>query len=324
MAAAQSSSLTPQSLKRPSEGDVEPGQGRAPKRQRSRRQATHHHRIQHKQEGIPSEATSLPDESVQAMLTRSLTLMLKEAGFDGAALTAVESLRADVDEYMTHFTASITQSMHSSRRTHPTPQDFDHALHREGLNYSDLTPHLKPSVSPSVALPPLPLPSREEPERPSLSALEPSLSGTFDRTFVPPHLPRLPGKHTYKSTAEFSEREKDPRRLRERATEEGRLGEEALRRLLAAGSSWTRGFAGKGNAPQNARQKRTEEMWEQTLQAMTETAGGGVLEIDLDDKKRGWADAGPGGLVNAERAFWRKGMGGGGGNFRPTKTNGPS
>ena len=47
-------------------------------------------------------------------------------------------------------------------------------------------------------------------------------------------LPPLPSAHTYKDTAVFPQRETDTRRIRELATEEGKLGEQALRRLAGA------------------------------------------------------------------------------------------
>lgn len=53
---------------------------------------------------------------------------------------------------------------------------------------------------------------------------------TFNATTLPP----LPSAHTYKNSAVYTARETDSRKIREMATEEGKLGEQALRKLATA------------------------------------------------------------------------------------------
>jgi len=92
-------------------------------------------------------------------------------------------------------------------------------------------PSIRPAPLPPLSPPPLP--------DPDLSILlGPELDGARDRrSYIPTHLPPFPSRHTYQSTPMFSERPTDPRLIRERATAEARLAEEALRKLLAVSAS---------------------------------------------------------------------------------------
>ncbi|KAI9850347.1 MAG: hypothetical protein M1838_005794 [Thelocarpon superellum] len=305
---ASLSASTSHSLKRPSPSDE--GSARALKRQR--RTISHHHRIQNRP---PSQsAAPLDNEVAQSMLLRSLGLALQSAGFEGADTAALESLRAAVDEYLLRLTSAVSRSMLSSRRVQPIPQDYAYALQRDRLSYRDLQPHLRNTTPPSVAWPRIPSPPPEQTSSHSLAFVSSSNGGEKTRAsaYVPSHFPPLPGEHTYKATAAFFAREEDPRRIRERVTEEGRLGEEALRRLLAAGASHKRvggGKLGDGASIQSRRDR--EELWEQTMDAMTKerrTTGASIaMELDGTDDASPPARGEMMGIVNAERSFWRKG-----------------
>lgn len=202
--------------------------------------------------------------------------------------------------------------MFISRRVQPIPQDFDYAIDWAGLRYDELESYLRPVMPPELVLPQLPSPPPEEIDPPLLSSLDPALRGTpsqAQRGMLPAHFPALPGKHTYQATPVFTERQADPKSMREKATEEARLGEEALRRLLAA-SNATHPRPGGGAAGASSSRPQTggkrvklgwwqgdgEEMWQNTLSKLMEG----------DDA------ASPGditGLVNFEKQYWRKGAG---------------
>ena len=210
---------------------------------------------------------------------------------------------------MLHFASAISQSMLSSRRIQPTPQDFSHALAREGLSPFDLRPFLNSSIPPATCLPHLPSPPPEEAPPPSLALLEPTLAGASAKAqlgFVPTHLPSFPANYTYKSTPEFTEREKDPRLIRELATDEGRRGEDALRKLLAKGNPHRRQIEGVRGS--NTKFQEMESRWEDTLEALqkdtaSSSTTGGLLG------GHGTVPATPvdlGGLVNCERPYWRE------------------
>ena len=137
------------------------------------------------------------------------------------------------------------------------------------------------------------------------------------KVYVPRHFPDFPSKHTYKATAEFPVRESDPRKVREKATEEGRLGEEALRRLVSAASDHPAQKSQQDQGAQSMRARR-HQMWMEPMKAVTEEESermdidGGVGVLGKGKQKEGSSSDvafGNGRLhtaVNSEKKYWRK------------------
>lgn len=224
---------------------------------------------------------------------------------------------------MRHFLSSVRQSMLSCRRRQPIPQDFTYALTQHQLTVSSLIPHLQPPVPTSLSQICLEASNQATlPTPDDLPFLGPELSGASDkeqRSYIPAHFPPFPSKHTYKATPEFTERETDPRTVRERATEEGRLGEEALRRLIGAGKAGDNQHnpRTRGKGAGGPRQK-LDDKWLQAMQAVTEQEErrGDELKIDAGHQTREVTSEsyGPrnaleklelGSLVNWEKGYWR-------------------
>lgn len=228
------------------------------------------------------------------------------------------------------FSTYVRQSMVASRRLQPIPQDFEHALKRSHLYLDDLHPYLKslPPIQPVPTLLPSPPPEDGGPRK--LSFLD-SLSGEDDRatrSYVPKHFPDFPSRHTYTATAVFTERESDTRKIRERATEDGRHGEEALRKLARAASRDNQqGSTGRDKKLWGRRMENMDSMFEKTVKGLTKkrqkdslaTSRGGAtmgtaMEVDsgmeeaADPKIRSkvsWSvEVGP--IVNCERDLWRR------------------
>ncbi|KAI9805613.1 MAG: hypothetical protein M1833_005105 [Piccolia ochrophora] len=282
--------------KRPLTVDAGSDRQRDPKRRRAL--VLHRHHARQKQH-LPHHAY-LEHFAAQGLLKRSVCVALDTAGFDAADPVALESFCANVDEYMTKVASTIRLSMLSSRRIRPIPQDFTYALAKEQLRLTDLTPYFRSRASPKPPFPPLPPPAQGEHVLPSLSILLDNdlggaMGGKRDQP-APRHFPSLPSRHTYRATADYTTREHDPRRLRERATEESRLGEEALRRLVSAS------HGGKHDAPAGlrrsgkcSRRKERDDVWESALDALSKEVG----ESSLSGKDLG-------GIVNSERVYWRR------------------
>jgi hypothetical protein len=121
--------------------------------------------------------------------------------------------------------------------------------------------------------------------------------------WVPAHLPELPSKHTYQHTPIYTERENDARKIRERATEEGVLAEQAMRKLLVKG--------GHGHAKVPFATKRAEQVWENTMAALMsmdneqrEREDEGDFD-DFGDRQQDEYDNAM--LVNYESRYWRSG-----------------
>ena len=217
---------------------------------------------------------------------------------------------------MTHFLSSVRQSMLSCRRTQPIPQDYLHALQTHQLTLRSLLVHLDPPVAPPKSQVPFDLkpavPVDQTIELPFLAVIPAQISVTTSLSHIPPNLPPSPSIHTYRATENFVKREHDPKRIREHATEEGRLGEEALRRLMNSGPD-TRGEEHiLTSLTRMPLRRRREMLWKNTMEAVAAVDGdyeegrdihdpGGM---EIDGKSNG-SKVHFGSAVNAERAFWR-------------------
>ena len=219
---------------------------------------------------------------------------------------------------MLHFLSLVKQSMSSSRRTQSIPQDFIHALAHMGIKPASLIQHLNLPIPPSITQPPIPPPPPAEPPPPDLEGLlGPELSGARDkaeRNYIPSHFPDFPSKHTWQETPVYTEREQDPRKIRERATEEGILAEQALRKLMAASKS---GLQKRGGTRDNqSGQQKSEQMWAETMATIQQDEQAFLTrDMNMDIGYDGAADGKKaatgeklerGALVNYGRRYWRK------------------
>jgi hypothetical protein len=158
-----------------------------------------------------------------------------------------------------------------------------------------------------------------------------SLSGEDDRatrSYIPKNFPDFPSKHTYSATAVFTERESDTRKIRERATEDGRYGEEALRKLARAAFRDNQVSSTGNKKLWGRRMESMEGMFEKTVKGVMKKAqkdslassnvpGALNMAMDIDStpvpaeadsKIRSKVslnlELGP--IVNCERDFWRR------------------
>ncbi|MCJ1482153.1 hypothetical protein MMC06_002315 [Schaereria dolodes] len=300
-----------------------------------------HHALRWRETSPDNIPFSLDENQLHALLLRSIGLALEAVGFEGAELPAIESFKDEVKECtafkqvtewrfspmlicvdMAHFLNSVRKSMLSSRRTQPLPQDFLLAFGEHHLTLKSLLPHLDPPVSPLKSQFPLCVDSlpADEPTK-QLSLLGRFLNGTVNKPlniYVPQHFPDLPSQHTYKATAEFTKWEDNPKKIRERATEDSRMGEEALRRLVSVSLPRNRTQAPISHSERVTIRRRREELWEVTMDAMkrdTHMDGPASehqnqMDIDTDDRASTYgvkADSSLGPVVNADRVYWRKG-----------------
>ncbi|KAL1614636.1 hypothetical protein SLS54_009606 [Diplodia seriata] len=296
----------------------------------SKRRRVVRHGIRHKQPWREDPAVAAPQDEAffQAQILRACSISLTAIGFESAKPTALEAFRAQVDEFMLHFLSDVRASMEHARRTTATPTDFARALAHTGYTASDLEPQLALPLPPAVALPPVPdAPPAEEPPPRLEAVLGAELSGAADknaRAYIPAHLPAFPSKHTWQATPVYSSRETDPRKIRERATQEGILAEQALRKLMAAnrtGSSRRRAAGGKdaaaagGGGEKRKSPPASKQMWEEAMREIIredEMKRGDVIMGGMDDEQSGGDKANDfvvdtGLLVNYDKKYWRKG-----------------
>ena len=316
---------------------VEESAERAAKRRRT--EAPRRHRLRHVQQ-TPNHIEPAPQDTlfVQSQLLRSIGTALAAVGFDSVRPSALEAFRADTEECkplpstlllpircsfmnidMLHFLTNVRESMLSARRTQPIPQDFSIALAASNIAPSFLKPHLELDISSSISAPTIPAPAPAEPDPPKLSSmLGNDLVGKTEIThaYIPSHFPSLPSRHAWQSTPVFTERERDARKIRERATQEGMLAEQALRRLTSANKPRTRG-------EKTVLERTREQLWQDTLADVLGEEGGEIdptADLALDnfgDEKSKQDQAkvaesvellrsGGGMVVNHDRNHWRR------------------
>lgn len=181
--------------------------------------------------------------------------------------------------------------MLAARRTAPIPTDFEYAM--SCLDLTRPNDQLEPfRTKPPINPPLLPTPPPEDEFHREFqlprSILGPELDGEAEKQkekYIPSHLPPFPSQHTYKDTPVFPTREVDPRKIRELATEEGKLGEEALRKLAGAVKAEKtisttpqsrQGGTSKGQKGPGSREETMERMFEATMRDLLKGAPEGA------------------------------------------------
>ncbi|KAH3908280.1 transcription initiation factor TFIID subunit 8 [Parastagonospora nodorum] len=260
-------------MKRVHDADSVPTYGAPhPKKQKVTHQLRYTQPVQYIADPISAEIGDFGDskEFFHQQLRRSVAIQCKAQGFDSASPEALEEFTGLVDSYMTKFLSQVQKSMSSARRTETVPHDWVYALVSSGLRGSGpLESHLDTGdVPPSLLQPHFDPPAPPEAPPPDTeSLLGPGLSGKADkeaRPYIPSHFPPFPSRHTYKSTPVFTERENDPRKIREKATEEGILAEQSLRKLMAAQKAGIQ-KRNAGRRKRSARMKKSDELWQAAM-----------------------------------------------------------
>jgi hypothetical protein len=212
---------------------------------------------------------------------------------------------------MLRFLSKVRRSMLASRRTCPIATDFETAIAVFDIPRPDdqLQPY---ETQPAINAPLYPTPPPDDEfhnlvELPA-SFLGPDLDGhgKLKRySFATKGLPELPSAHTYKDTPVFPHRESDTRKIRELATHEGKLGEQALRKLAgaikldAAHTLEVAEASSKQKNPAPSRQPRRKR-WKAGVDLSEEAVFEDTLR-DLLSKEPGGFELGP--IVTCEKAY---------------------
>ncbi|RMZ85339.1 hypothetical protein DV737_g864, partial [Chaetothyriales sp. CBS 132003] len=208
----------------------------------------HRHHFVHQplQQWPPGEPAFVEPEAVDKLLIDSITTVVEEQGLRQNVQDpviesmALEALHGATHEFMLTLCAYVRRSMQAARRTVPIAPDFEAAIHALGLPRPDdqlVAYQTKPPINRPLYPTPPPEDSFHGNHELPTDFLGAELDGRaalkrFSHTTAA--LPPLPSAHTYKTTAVYGQRETDSRRIRELATEEGKLGEQALRKLAGA------------------------------------------------------------------------------------------
>ncbi|KAF1843118.1 uncharacterized protein K460DRAFT_139778 [Cucurbitaria berberidis CBS 394.84] len=309
-----------------------------PKKRKVVHQLRHTQPVQHIVDPISAELDSFggSKDFFDQQLRRAIAIQCKGMGFDTARPDALDEFRGLVDSYMRNFLAQVRKSMTSSRRTDTVAHDWVYALTTVGLRGSaPLDQHLDTGgIPPSLLQPHFEPPAPPEAPPPTTeSLLGPELSGKADkdtRPYIPKHFPAFPSRHTYKATPVFTERENDPRKIREKATEEGILAEQSLRKLMAAQKAGIQ-KQNVGKRKRSKRMKESDKLWQEAMIDLLDEEQAGEKEEEqrqarLDDEDDEWdaprlrtrqpivdrnVNLEEGVHVDYEQKYWRKSARGG-------------
>jgi len=215
-------------------------------------------------------------------------------------------------------------------------------LLQKNISINDLDDEMQrvPSTPPMPLPPPPPISPEERDFMGDPATVRDLLGAELDggvdnRSYIPDHLPSFPSKHTYLTTAVFTERPQEPRVIREMATQEAMLAESALRKILAAaagGNNKRKTLKEEAKweedndtvvvvTPSVLKKKRRDEVWENTFNAIkaAEEAEAKLVNGDGDHFFAGGGrSAGKGKetvdasvwlevIVNSDSQYWRGG-----------------
>ncbi|RPA96588.1 hypothetical protein L873DRAFT_1220004 [Choiromyces venosus 120613-1] len=225
------------------------------------------------------DATPVVSEEMAAnLLNKSAAVILKSVGYSGATTVSQERLRQLAEDHYLRMLHIITLLATSQRRTKPTVVDFEDMLQHMGITLASLESETlrMPSKSHAFVLQPSTPPPPPTPDLAALLGPELADAELQKRSALEDFFPPLPSKHTYRATPVFTERPTEPRVIRERATEEARLAENALRKLLAVSAHAKNNARIRGEVVVSKSRKERDDAWREAFdESGNEHSGGG-------------------------------------------------
>ncbi|OLL22048.1 Transcription initiation factor TFIID subunit 8 [Neolecta irregularis DAH-3] len=225
-----------------------------------------------------------PTGTNSLLVDRSIFSILQSTGYDSATPAAVDHLRIYFEAYLKSLASDILHFTHAKRHRKPMLADVALSFICNRIGTGGLETELERLTGPLSIPETISVESSVDAFLPSAEIdrlLGSSLDGTSDRQkFIPTHMPQFPAKHTYLSTPVYSKRQTAPRFIREKATEQARLAEEALRKFLVADKLEEDLTLGKDKAFETA--------WK---------------EMGFEDEKVSDAFMG---CANSEKQYWRR------------------
>ncbi|KAG2235971.1 Bromodomain associated-domain-containing protein [Thamnidium elegans] len=177
-----------------------------------------------------------------------VAIIAKETGFQGIQPQAMESLSNILGSYIEKMLTSAHLFAELGNRAKPNIHDITRSLENVGIQINTFQEYLathindnetvaktskyfKTAKSNKSTLEQIPefLPSENEESDEEDEDTENGVP-----TYVPPHLPSFPSKHSFRQTPIYIQRPDDPQKVRELNSEQSRTVEENLKKLMSA------------------------------------------------------------------------------------------
>ncbi|ORX99782.1 hypothetical protein K493DRAFT_108081 [Basidiobolus meristosporus CBS 931.73] len=171
-----------------------------------------------------------------------IALICKEIGFDGISASALDALLDATPIYIEEILATAHSYAELSSRTRPNVNDL-------AFTFADMGIDLNKLESFMYSFKHITFPALNEYNESHKNTIDPAFmegkhnpltddeeSEPFPE-YIPNHMPPFPSTHTFKQTPVFPQRPEDPNKLRELNTEQTRLVEGNLKRLLMSSNN---------------------------------------------------------------------------------------
>ncbi|KAG0363134.1 hypothetical protein BGZ54_008299 [Gamsiella multidivaricata] len=228
----------------------------APNRARTQGQLQQRHVSASTYRAPPTPRPAMDSVTAEATAKKLVSVLALDAGFEGITASALESLTRAFESYTQQMYSIAHSFADLAGRTRPDLHDLQQAFDDMNVRPTSLASYIRAASNSKTPLLRGPLqetvPKPQKKKEKKTVFLDSDIEDNSDsddeepmatstpgtritaRTVVPDHLPPFPSKHSYKQTPVFVKRPTDPQKIRELNTEQSRLVESNLKRLMAA------------------------------------------------------------------------------------------
>ncbi|KAI9469317.1 Bromodomain associated-domain-containing protein [Zychaea mexicana] len=184
---------------------------------------------------------------------KAISLITREAGFESIQRSALEKLSNVLELYLENLLSRTHKYAELASRTKPNYHDILRTLEESGIQLSSFSDYMNQSrqnrhllTIPTATEQPNKSENNvqflasddendEDEDDDDNSSEKKGASSQFELPeYVPDHLPKFPSRHSFRQTPVYIHRPDDPQRVRELNSQQSRIVEENLKRLMSA------------------------------------------------------------------------------------------
>ncbi|KAJ8654661.1 hypothetical protein O0I10_009712 [Lichtheimia ornata] len=172
--------------------------------------------------------------------SHAVSLLAKNCGFDSIQRSALHTLTETLEDYLENLLAKTHLYAELGNRTRPNYHDVIRSLEESGMQLPELGNYLNQHREDRVHIPLANQKSSIQTEEKYnfLSSDDEEEENTEETTslpeYAPSHMPKFPSRHSFRQTPVYIHRPDDPQRVRELNSQQSRVVEENLKRLMSA------------------------------------------------------------------------------------------